>query len=313
MFARRLPLALLLLLLLFSGPEVFPAPLRGDEPAAKQESRGAPADYRLGANDLLAVAVYDFPDLSRDVRVSEEGQISLPLLPRPIQAAGRTRKEVEQAIAVALQARGIVNAPQVTVFIKEYRGRVVTLVGAFRAPMAYSLMGPTPLLELISRAGGLNDDAAEELTITNAAGSHKIPIRALLEGEPVANLMLQGGETVHVPRAGIIYVVGAVKRPGGFVLRSQQPLTVVKALALAEDTKATAARSKAVIIRSPNGRTKQEIPIDLKRVLARQAEDPVLQANDVLFVPDSSGKKAIFRGIESAIGIGSSLIIYRGW
>lgn len=284
-----------------------------DRPAADLQRSAAAEDYRLGPNDLLAISVYDFPDLSREVRISEDGLISLPLLREPVLAAGRSRKELEQAIAAALHTQGIVNAPQVTVFIKEYRARVVTVVGAVRAPMAYHLMGPTPLLELISRAGGLTDDAAEEITLTVAGVPHKLPVKALLEGEAAANVLLQGGETVHAPRAGIVYVVGAVRRPGGFVLRSQQPLTVVKALALAEDLKPTAARDKAVILRSPAGREKQEIPLNLKRVLARKAEDPLLQANDVLFIPDSSGKKAVFRGLESVLGIGSSLIVYRGW
>lgn len=287
--------------------------LAQNRPATEQQ-RFAPAeDYLLGPTDLLAVSVYDFPDLSRELRISEDGLISLPLLKESILAAGRSRKELEQAIAAALQAQGIVNSPQVNVFIKEYRARVVTVVGAVRAPMAYHLMGPTPLVELISRAGGLADDAAEELTLTVGAVAHKLPVKALLDGEPSANVLLQGGETVHVPRAGIVYVVGAVRRPGGFVLRSQQPLTVMKALALAEDLKPTAAREKAVIVRSQTGRQKQEIPVDLKRILARKADDPILQANDVLFVPDSTGKKALWRGIESAIGIGSSLVVYRGW
>lgn len=283
-----------------------------DRPSTEQQRPATGEDYRLGPNDLLAVSVYDFPDLGRELRVSEDGLISLPLLREPILAAGRSRKELEQAIAAALQAQGVVNAPQVTVFIKEYRARVVTVVGAVRAPMAYHLMGPTPVLELISRAGGLTDEAAEEITLTVGGVPYKLPVKALLEGEAAANVLLQGGETVHVPRAGIIYVVGAVRRPGGFVLRSQQPLTVVKALALAEDLKPTAARDKAVIVRS-QGREKQEIPLNLKRILARKAEDPILQANDVLFIPDSSGKKAIFRGLESVLGIGSSLIVYRGW
>lgn len=281
-----------------------------DKPAG-QTAR--PADYRLGPNDLLAISVYDFADLSRELRVSEEGFISLPLLPAPVRASGLTRRELEQAIAAALQANGLVNRPQVTVFIKEYRARVVTIVGAVRTPMAYDLMGPTPLLELISRAGGLADDAAEAITLTANGVSRQISISRLMEGGPETNVILEGGETVHVPRAGIVYVVGAVRRPGGFVLRSQQPLTVMKALALAEDIKSTAAKDKAVILRSPVGRDKQEIPLDLKRILARKAEDPLLQANDVLFIPDSSGKKALARSLESMIGIGSSLVVYRGW
>ncbi len=281
--------------------------------AAAAEKAGAPPGYRVGPNDLLQISVYDFPDLSRDVRVAENGSISFPFIPDPIPAAERTPKELEQSIANALRARGIVNVPQVTVFIKEYRARVVTLVGAVKAPMAYQLMGPTPLLELISRAGGLADDAAEDITVSSAGVPRRIAAKDLLDGDAATNLLLEGGETVHVPRAGIVYVVGAVKRPGGFVLRAQQPLTVVKALALAEDVKPTAAQNKAVIVRTLDGQNKQEIPIDLKRIMARKSDDPVLQANDVLFIPDSSGKKAIFRGIESVIGIGSSLVVYRGW
>ena len=153
----------------------------------------------------------------------------------------------------------------------------------------------------------------EQITVTTAEATHKVPLKELLEGDLGTNLLLQGGEMVNVPRAGIVYVVGAVRRPGGFVVRSHQPLTVIKALALAADLKRTARRDRAVIIRQPEGGEKKEIPVNLKLVLARKSEDPLLQANDVLFVPDSAGKRALFRGIESAIGIGSSLIIYRGW
>src|SRR5688572_20093967 len=102
--------------MLFRTVFLFAAVLIAAFPAAAQDAagaRGAAADYRIGANDLLSIAVYDFPDLSRDVRVAEDGIITLPLVPQPLQAAGRTRKELEQAIAAALQARGIVNAPQV--------------------------------------------------------------------------------------------------------------------------------------------------------------------------------------------------------
>jgi len=132
-------------------------------------------------------------------------------------------------------------------------------------------------------------------------------------GEPASNVERYPGDRVTVQRAGVVYVVGAVNRPGGFPLRSsEEEMTVLKALALAEDTKSTAQKSKAVIIRkNPQEKNeREEIAVNLKNVLTGRAPDPRMQASDILFVPDSSGTKALRRAVDSAVYITTGLIIW---
>ncbi len=133
-------------------------------------------------------------------------------------------------------------------------------------------------------------------------------------GDPAYNVELYPGDRVTVPRAGIVYVVGAVNKPGGFPIKqSSDGITVLQALALAEDAKSTARRDKTVVIRrdptAPEGY--RQIPLELKKILAGKAEDPSLQANDVLFVPDSSGRKAMRKSLEAALGAATMLTVYR--
>src|SRR6266699_3665235 len=144
-------------------------------------------------------------------------------------------------------------------------------------------------------------------------GTVTIDLKRLMEtGEPASNVELYPGDRITVQRAGVVYVVGAVNRPGGFPLRSsEEEMTVLKALALAEDTKSTAQKSKAVIIRKNTQQNeRQEIAVDLKKVLAGRALDPRMQPSDILFVPDSSGIKALHRGVDAAVYVTTGLIIW---
>lgn len=158
-----------------------------------------------------------------------------------------------------------------------------------------------------SAAGDSQPAFPPERTIT-------VDLKKLMEsGDPAYNVDIYPGDRVTVPRAGVVYVVGAVNKPGGFPVRSAgDGMTVLQAVAMAEDIKSTAQRSKAMVIRvDPNsaGGHKQ-VPLDLKKILAGKAEDPVLQANDILFVPDSQGAKALRHGAESAIAIVSGMAMY---
>src|SRR3989338_3292725 len=255
-------------------------------------------DYVIGPGDLLSIVVYDAPDLSRDVRVSAKGFIQLPLLPEPIQADGRTPEELAEALAHEFQERQILRNPQVTVLVKEFKSRPVAVLGAVKRPQMVPVLGPMNLLQVLSAAEGLTDDAGNHIYLTRGAGLRELPAAP--------------GQ-VTVPRAGIIYVVGAVNKPGGFLLRDRrEQVSVLQAVALAENMTGTARPGDAIIIRRPPGTDKEEtIEVDVGRIMARKGPDTFLQENDILFIPDSPIKKGLRRAAEAVIQITTGLVIWR--
>lgn len=289
-------------------------------------------EYLVGAGDLLRVEVFDVPDVSREVRVSESGYVSLPLIPVRIRAAGLTAFQLEEKVSELLQVNGLVSHPRVTVYIKEQRSQPITVIGAVKRPMVYQALRQTTLLEVLSEAGGIADDAGSSVIVTRtvsttlAAGetakddpaasqSFVISLRDLLEsGDSKFNILVTGGDVVSVPRAGIVYVVGAVERPGGFVLQTDgEEMTTLKAIALAQGLKSSAKPNDAVIIRKDSATGKnQEIDVELGKIMGRKREDMPLFANDILFVPDSTGKRVLRRVGDVALGITSGLVILRG-
>jgi len=310
-----------------AGPDVSPstASLPGSENL----------EYIIAADDLLDVYVIDVPELSREYLVSPDGTITLPLLSEPITAAGLSPNQLSAVIAAKLRSAGMVTHASVTVSIKASRGHSIAISGAVRSPQVYPIFGETNLLNVLSQAGGLADDASDTAVITRgdtamrAIGFQggqdgkpetlppailKVNLKKLFEsGDPKSNIPLYPGDTVTVQRAGVVYVVGAVNRAGGYTLaRSWEDMTVLKAVALAGNLTSTAKRNKAVIIRkdpaAPGGR--EEIPVNLKKVLDGHAPDQTLEANDILFVPDSAGKKALQRGAQVALSAGT-MLIYR--
>ncbi len=295
-----------------------------------------PVDATIGSGDLLHVDVFDVPELSRDVRVSDTGDISYPLIPGKIAAAGLTPFQLESKIGQLLLANGLVSHPQVSVFVKEQNSQPVTVVGAVGHPMVYQVLRPTTLLEVLTAAGGVSDTAGNIVIVTRpgppesavkeepASATTKpelkeqkitIPLQGLLEsGDSVFNIQIYGGDTVTVPSAGIIYVLGSgVSQPGEYVLQNRgEQITALKALALAKGLTTFAKGNSAVIMRL-NAQTGQRdaIPIHLKKIEEQKEDDVAMKSNDILYVPDSSGKKALARGTEAALGIGSGLAIYR--
>jgi len=306
-------------------------------PAPPAISSLALPDYIISPDDVLMISVYDAPDISGEYRVSPTGQIELPLLSAPIVAAGRTPAQLSELISEKYRKSEIFSHPRVTVAAKESRVHAVTIAGAVKSPQIYPVFGKTTLLDVLSQAGGLADDAGNLAIVTRGAyamhaikqpgacesaskpvscdSTFSVDLNRLTEtGDPFLNVDLYSGDRVTVQRAGIIYIVGAVNRPGGFPLKTgQQDMTVIQAVALAEDLKSTAARKKAVIIRkSPtaiNGR--EEIAVNLSKVLEGHEFDTRLQADDILFVPESAGLKALHRGTEAAVTAATYGIIYR--
>ena len=176
----------------------------------------------IGAGDLLSISVYGAPELSRPVRVSQEGSIRLPMLKNPIEARGATPAELEQRVEAALGEANILVDPSVVITIAEYATRPIRVAGAVRHPLTFETTGPVTLLEALTRAEGLSADAGGEILVTRtvrATGplTRRIAVKDLIEtAEPEANVVLQGGEEVRVPEAGRVFVVGNVNKPGAF-------------------------------------------------------------------------------------------------
>lgn len=282
--------------------------------------------YRISPDDVLDINVVDVPEYSHTYRVAPDGTIRLPLLNEPITAAGLTPVALAAALTTKLTASQLLRDPHVLVEVKESRANAIAVTGAVKSPQNYQVFGRTTLLNVLSQAGGLTDDAsntavvkrgpiAEQVfhaehasaTENSPAAAHapiSVDLKQLFAGDRAENLDLYPGDSVVVPRAGIIYVVGAVNKSGGFVLTGERgSMTVLKAVALAEDLKPTADAKKAVLIRKnaalPNGA--QEFTLNLPLILANKAPDSPMMADDVLFVPDSSTKKFMHRAGEAAM------------
>lgn len=294
------------------------------------------AENPVGAGDVLHVDVFDVPDLSRDVRVSDSGMISLPLLPDRIAVSGCSTFQLEQKLEKMLQENGLVMHPQVSVMVKEQNSEPISVVGAVGHPMVYHEFRPTSLLEVLAEAGGVSDDAGDTIIITRESppeatcdknepsdpadppsDPQTITVRLsdlLQTGDPAFNLPVFGGDVITVPRAGIVYIAGAVMQPGGYPLHDPgEVINTMKAIALAHGLGSTAKANNAVILRKDpaTGKTK-EIDVKLKKIMDRKAPDVQLYANDILFVPDSTTKRILGHAATAALSITTGLAIIKG-
>jgi polysaccharide export outer membrane protein len=277
---------------------------------------------RIGPNDLIAVTVYDAPEFSRTVRVSADGRIRFPMLKQQIKAAGKLPGELETEIARVLRTEELIVNPFVTVTIVEYYSRPISVAGAVRRPTTFQAAGPITLLEALSRVEGLSQTAGGEILVTRPiAGEEKsfvqrIPVKGLIDAaDPELNIALSGGEEIRVPEAGKVFVVGNVRKPGAFAVEDGSDTTVLKVLALSEGLLPYASKRAFLYRREASG-SKNEIPIELKQIMDRKAPDVPLQADDVLYVPDNSTRRATMTAIERLILFGSTAgataLVFRG-
>ncbi len=313
------------------------------------------AESLIGPEDLLEITVFEAPELNRSLRVSANGEISLPLL-GAVKAAELTPRQLESVLQELLR-RTYMKDPHVGVLVRELQSHAVTVVGPVKKPGVFQIRGTKSVLELLSMAEGLAEDAGDTLLVMRGAsfpgpngkdspkqeqgkgGASSPPagegpqasgpanppkqessgdivevnLKSLLEsGDPRHNVPIYPGDIVKVTRAGIVYVVGEVKKPGGFVLKSNENISVLQALALAEGLTRTSARSQARIIRTDQNTDKRiEIAIDLGKVLAGKAPDALLRPKDIVFVPNSAGKSAFYRGAEAVLSTVTGVVIYR--
>jgi polysaccharide export outer membrane protein len=272
---------------------------------------GSGATVAIGAGDLLEMSVFDTPELSGKLRVSNTGDIFLPLV-GTVHVQGMKADEAQALIRKRYIEGRFLKDPQVTLFIAEYATQGVSVVGEVKSPGIYPAFGSHHLLDYLSVAQGLTPLAGTRVTITHADQPEKperVKMTAGAAPQPADNPEIKPGDTIFVERTGLIYVVGDVGRPGGFPMDHDEQLTILQAVALAQGTLPTAAKSSAKLIRT-TAQGRREIPVNLKSILQSKTTDLAMQDNDILFVPSSAAKNA-WKDIESVLPTAAAASIYR--
>lgn len=282
----------------------------------------------LGPNDqvsIWALGVGEIPD--KPIHLDDQGYIDVPMLGR-IHAAGLTVSELKRELVTRL--RNYVQSPQVTVSVIETQSRPVSVIGAVNHPGVYQLTNQRTLLEVLSVAGGLGPEAGQVIRITRmsqtacppladaAHGSHQassteVSVRRLFDSKdtPDINIQLCAHDIVSVPRADVVYVVGEVQKPGAFPINGKTPYTVLQALTMAGGLTQTAAPGYSKILRDTDSPNRDEVPVNLKRLLGSKDQDVTLQAGDILFVPNSMAKSAGRKAVDAAIQLAIGVTVFR--
>ena len=305
--------------------------------AASQSDSKPPEDpvgqlrstYVLGPDDQFSIWALEAEEFAgKTFRVGTSGYISLPMAGR-IRAAGLTIEQFEAELISRL--RKYVQEPQVSVTLTEFRSQPVSVIGAVMKPGVHQLQGRKTLVEILSLVEGLKPDAGHSVKITRRLEWGRIPLptaaddptaqfsvatvnlRAVMEAKnPQENILIRPYDVISVPRADMVYVIGEVKKAGGFVMHEQETMSALQALSLAEGMTRTAAPKSAKILRpAPGSSQRAEIPLDLNKILAGKGADVPLRPEDILFVPNNAAKSAGMRAAEAAIQIGTGVIIWR--
>ncbi len=273
---------------------------------------------QLGVDDLVAVSVYDAPELTRTVRVEEDGNVRLPLLKAGIAAAGIFPRELETRIADALIQEQILVDPVVKVTVVEYHSRPISVMGAVKKPLTFQAVGAVTLLDALARAEGLSAEAGTEVLVSRPQPSpdargdvattlvERVPLERLLKkADPSVNYTLHGGEEIRVPEAERIFVVGNVHKPGAFPVRDNGDNSVLRLVALSEGLMPYAGKLAYIYRRDAQG-VKQEISVPLDRIMQRKEPDVALQAEDVLYIPDNKNRRAAMTVLDRVTSFGAS-------
>lgn len=285
------------------------SPAMKDDKAPPASGPLANSNTKLGPGDLIEVSVFGVPDLATKTRVSSAGDVYLPLIDY-VHVADLTTDEAQELIQKRLEDGGFVRSPHVSIYVDESASQAITMVGEVARPGTYPAIGDRKLYDMISMAGGLTERAGGSVAIIHRGDpDHKIELqipRNLAE-DTSHNVDVEPGDTIIVSQAGIIYVVGDVAHPSGFLVQDDT-MTVLKALALAGGSTKTSSLNKTQILRrTPNG--VQQIPVALKKVLHAKTPDVALEKGDVLFIPGSSAKAAAYRTADAAMSMSTALAV----
>jgi polysaccharide export outer membrane protein len=269
------------------------------------------ASLKLAPGFLINLSVLDDPDFEGNFRVDQDGNVALPVL-GVMHIAGETASDARQQIAKRLADDQILKDPQVNLTIIEYTAQEVTILGEVYSPGRYQLLAPRSLTDVLGLAGGLTVAAGNEIVISHGdkdTAPTAIHFSKATGAEVVHDTVIHPGDTVQVKRAGIVYVLGAVYRPGGYVMQEDGTLTVLEAIAMANGTTLPASVSTIDLIRrNPDG-TAIRVQVPLGKMQRGKQADMRLQATDILYVPNSKLKE-FFTNAQGAINAAATASIY---
>lgn len=296
--SRRL--ALLSCLLLFVSGYSFAQAVESAQPrvtSRRPDSQSAPV-IAIGPGDSIVVTVFDVKELFSEFRVSQAGQIEMPLIGK-VQVAGLTATEAAQTIQARLKNGGFVLHPQVMVQISEYATQGADVMGEVRTPGIYPTLGARRLLDLLTLAGGVTPSAGNLVTIIHRRDPHHPVYLALAQDAAgyklQANPVILPGDTVIVQKSGIVYILGAIQRPGGYLIDNNEPLTLLDALTLAGGDSLTSDIKDVRLIRKVKS-GKEEINLNLKKIYLGKEADIALNDGDIVYVPSSTLKTFVYHG-----------------
>lgn len=305
------------------------AGLRGQSPMPEGSANASNNSYTLGPDDQIMVRALHVPEIpDKPIHIAADGSIQLPMVGR-IQAGGLTTWRLETELKQALKE--YVQEPEVSVELVEQRSQPVTVLGAVKTPGSYQLHGSRTLIEVLSLAGGVDADAGYLVRVARRTSQGGLPLanakadstgeytvveinlQEVMDGKfAQSGMTIKPYDVVTVPRAKMVYVIGEVKKQGGFVLRETQHISVLQALAMAEGMTKTAGGKNAKVLRpTGDGDHREELPVNVPGILAGKTPDAPLEPGDILFVPNSAAKSATFRTIEAAIQMATGLVIWR--
>lgn len=304
-------------------------PVCAQEPLQRRTTHAAP-QYTLGAGDQFVIQVQDLQEISqKTVRIDPGGFVDLPLAGR-LEAAGLTLEQFKAQVGSRLAK--YINNPEISITLTESGNQPVSVVGEVSNPGVHQLAGSRRLLEVISLSGGLKPTAGPTVLVTREAqwgpidaphvkvdpatqsSTASFSIDSLMaSAKPEENIVIEPNDVISIPRAELIYVVGDVKKAGGFQLSTHPTMSVLQALSLAEGLGPDDSAKHAHVLRrvADGDGTPRDIPVDVQKIFAGKAPDMPLFANDVLFIPRSGMKVTTRRALDAAIGVSTGLLIYR--
>jgi polysaccharide export outer membrane protein len=290
---RSIRFAILVCLLIWAGSRLRP---RAQEPLQSNLDAGQPANARafhspllIGPGDLLNISAYDAPEYTQDVRVEDAGEIHLNLI-GATKVGGMTAEAAGIYIADQLDKRHFLIHPQVTVLVKEFATRTVSVSGEVQHPGVYPMLTTKSILDVIALAGGWTNIADSRVAIKHRSGQEE-RVTVKLKGDDAQsqldqNVLVYPGDLVVVPRAGLVYVLGDVGRPGGIVMQDNGSITVIEALAQAGGANHTAALNSAVLLhKTESGYSREKVK--LNDLMQGHLADETMRPSDILFVPGS--------------------------
>ena len=320
------PFRLLAIPALFAGLGILAVaqkPLIARQPPAVSE-------YILGAGDQISLHVVDLDDISdKPIRIDPNGFVDLALIGR-VEAGGLTIEQLREQLRIKLTK--YITSPQISINLVENQSRSVSVIGSVNSPGVHSLEGPRRLIDVISMAGGVKPDAGSRVILTRQARWGELPlaqakfdpsstystatlsIESLMDAKnPTENILIDPGDIISIPKADVVYVLGTVRKAGGFPLASKDSISLLETLSLAEGLDHDAAASKARILRPPPGGEGKikTIPVDITKIENGKDPDIPLFANDVLFVPSSYVKAGVERTAEAILQVATGVIVYR--